>query len=102
MTYGRMQSGQACAEGDGAAVSHTAELVRGDFLSEVDQGPPIRPSGRFGPGRLFSPRGEGIIPSPLPAGGKGGITPAPLRPPHTGAAPSPVVQRLYPYRMRAG
>jgi hypothetical protein len=38
---------------DGAVVSHSAELVRGNFTSS-GEGPLIRPSG------TFSPRGEGF------------------------------------------
>ncbi len=38
---------------DGAVVSHSAELVRGNFTSS-SEGPLIRPSG------TFSPRGEGF------------------------------------------
>jgi hypothetical protein len=56
MTYGRAHGPQGNLALDGAAVSHSAELVRGNFLAKKE-GPLIRPSG------TFSPRGEG---PPLP------------------------------------
>jgi hypothetical protein len=52
MTYGRLHSSDTIAELLDAAVSHSAELVRGNFLHELE-GPLIRPAG------TFSPRGEG-------------------------------------------
>src|SRR5438046_525046 len=55
MTYGCAPYGAKCAAVDGAAVSHAAELVRGDFLSCSGEGPLIRPLG------TFSPRGEGSL-----------------------------------------
>jgi hypothetical protein len=61
MTCGRVRYvGQERAL-DGAAVSHSAELVRGDSLSLGTEGPLIRPSGTPDQvrGGLFSPRGEG-------------------------------------------
>ena len=60
MTYGRVQDGEPNADFDGAAVSHLAELVRGD-LNNPCEGPLIRP---FGAPRIKSrwkrpsPRGE--------------------------------------------
>jgi hypothetical protein len=50
MTYGRVRFAAHIYRPMGAAVSHLAELVRGEFLSS--QGPLIRP---FGPP---SPQGE--------------------------------------------
>jgi hypothetical protein len=52
MTYGRLNKGATVADVSDAAVSHPAELVRGNFLHEL-QGPLIRLAG------TFSPRGEG-------------------------------------------
>jgi hypothetical protein len=52
MTYGRARFARHRRFLDGAAVSHLAELVRGDFFAKKE-GPLIRPSG------TFSPRGEG-------------------------------------------
>ena len=43
MTYGRVHSHNGAEALYGAAVSHSAELVRGEFLVE---GPLIRPSRR--------------------------------------------------------
>ena len=51
MTYGREARRSHVLEVDGAAVSHSAELVRGDF-GDGETGPLIRP---FGPP---SPQGE--------------------------------------------
>jgi hypothetical protein len=51
MTYGRERYAQDRCDLDGAAISHSAELVRGDLLA--GEGPLIRPSA------TFSPRGEG-------------------------------------------
>ena len=47
MTYGRVCFDAQQPDLDGAAVSHLAELVRGD--SPRDEGPLIRPSGTFSP-----------------------------------------------------
>ena len=55
MTYGRVRVAQDNLYRDGAAVSHSAELVRGDLLTCGTEGPLIRPSGPF------SPRGEGVL-----------------------------------------
>ena len=55
MTYGRVHIINHKRIVSGAAVSHSAELVRGDFFDgQGREGPLIRPSG------TFSPRGEGI------------------------------------------
>jgi hypothetical protein len=54
MTYGRARFAQHVFARHGAAVSHLAELVRGDFLLCRREGPLIRPSA------TFSPRGEGV------------------------------------------
>ena len=54
MTYGRVRAAQDSLYLDGAAVSHSAELVRGDLLTCGTEGPLIRPSG------TFSPRAEGV------------------------------------------
>jgi hypothetical protein len=54
MTYGRVLLATHTHNADDATVSHSAELVRGDFFSAVE-GPLIRPSA------TFSPRGEGIL-----------------------------------------
>ncbi len=51
MTYGRAFLRNHRRSTDGATVSHSAELVRGDYYAQ--KGPLIRPSG------TFSPRGEG-------------------------------------------
>ena len=53
MTYGRAGFASQVQTLDGAVVSHSAELVRGEFLCCDSGGPLIRPSG------TFSPRGEG-------------------------------------------
>jgi hypothetical protein len=61
MTCGRVQSVGAVWALEGAAVSHSAELVRGDYNHE---GPLIRPSCRrrvFDTTGTFSPRGEGTV-----------------------------------------
>jgi hypothetical protein len=62
MTYGRWRL--VCANGDvsQAAVSHSAELVRGKCLASELEGPLIRPSGPF------SPRGEGAPLMPTQVG----------------------------------
>ena len=52
MTYDRVHFAKQAFALNGAAVSHSAELVRGHFLARK-KGPLIRPSG------TFSPRGEG-------------------------------------------
>src|SRR5437899_1249975 len=54
MTYGRAFRQDHKHPLDGAAVSHLAELVRGDLFC-ASEGPLIRPSG------TFSPRGEGDL-----------------------------------------
>ena len=54
MTFGRGHIASHTCYLDGAAVSHSAELVRGDSLAKK-KGPLIRPSG------TFSPRGEGTL-----------------------------------------
>ena len=55
MTYGRwLQTGQRLELFPRAAVSHLAELVRGDFA--LNEGPLIRPLRG-----TFSPRGEGSL-----------------------------------------
>ena len=59
MTYGRVRFTQDRRVLDGAAVSHSAELVRGDFFARIE-GPLIRPSRA-----TFSPRGEGSSRLPL-------------------------------------
>jgi hypothetical protein len=51
MTYGRVRLASGMQSPNGAPVSHSAELVRGELGPR--QGPLIRPSG------TFSPRGEG-------------------------------------------
>jgi hypothetical protein len=56
MTYGRVHFARCKRALDGAAVSHLAELVRGDFLLCPSEGPLIRPSA------TFFPRGEGAPP----------------------------------------
>jgi hypothetical protein len=53
MTYGRVHFANHEQMPDGAVVSHSAELVRGDSSLGVGEGLLIRPSG------TFSPRGEG-------------------------------------------
>jgi hypothetical protein len=60
MTYGRVRNVADWDPFESAAISHLAELVRGEFLGHK-RGPLIRPSG------TFSPRGEGILP---PASGQ--------------------------------
>ena len=52
MTYGCAARARRAHVLDGAAVSHSAELVRGDFISLVVKAPLIRPSG------APSPQGE--------------------------------------------
>jgi len=52
MTYGRAHYANQVPVLCGAAVSHSAELVRGTFF-RIGEGPLIRPSA------TFSPRGEG-------------------------------------------
>ena len=52
MTYGRWLQPENERTVEDAAVSHLAELVRGDC--SLSEGPLIRPSG------TFSPRGEGL------------------------------------------
>jgi hypothetical protein len=52
MTYGRARFAKHAHALDGAAVSHLAELVRGDYLSSAQVGPLIRPFG------APSPQGE--------------------------------------------
>jgi hypothetical protein len=54
MTYGRAQGANHKRALGGAVVSHSAELVRGEFLFR-NEGPLIRPSA------TFSPRGEGFL-----------------------------------------
>ena len=55
MTYSRVRCVRDRCDLEGAAVSHLAELVRGDFaFGTLKKGPLIRPSG------TFSPRGEGF------------------------------------------
>jgi hypothetical protein len=49
MTCGRVPFPARPLAFGGAAASHLAELVRGDFPA-VQQGPLIRPSGTFSPG----------------------------------------------------
>ncbi len=60
MTYSRSLCPLSRHYNCGATVSHSAELVRGDFPFG-NKGPLIRPSGTPDQvrGRLFSPRGEG-------------------------------------------
>jgi hypothetical protein len=53
MACGRGRSADRLCALNGAAASHSAELVSGDYSSDCE-GPLIRPSG------TFSPRGEGI------------------------------------------
>jgi hypothetical protein len=48
MTYGRMRLAIGILNGNGADVSHLAELVRGDFPRRT-QGPLIRPFGAPSP-----------------------------------------------------
>ena len=66
MTYGRVHYANHEQTANGAAVSHSAELVRGDFpFDTLKKGPLIRPSCRrrvFDTTGTFSPRGEGIKP----------------------------------------
>jgi hypothetical protein len=67
MTYGRVLNAYHTQALAGAGVSHSAELVRGDFLCR-SEGPLIRPSCRrrvFDTTGTFSPRGEGSLPLPL-------------------------------------
>ena len=52
MTYDRVRWEINTCDLCGAVVSHTAELVRGDFCFAAGEGPLIRPSA------TFSPRGE--------------------------------------------
>ena len=54
MTYGRAALLENVRDLEVAAVSHLAELVRGNFVC-TNEGPLIRPSG------TFSPRGEGPL-----------------------------------------
>jgi hypothetical protein len=57
MTYGRVVYAADCRAGDGAAVSHLAELVRGNFLSDAKA-----PSSAL---RAPSPQGEkGLLLAP--------------------------------------
>jgi hypothetical protein len=51
MTYGRARRVPTKRYMEGAAVSHLAELVRGEFSSRRPPHPPLRGT--------FSPRGEG-------------------------------------------
>ena len=81
MTYGRALP--RCREQglDRATVSHSAELVRGDLLSERVRGPLIRPScwkRVFDTTGTFSPRGEGLPRRPLqnPCAGVNGVVAA--------------------------
>ena len=53
MTYGRVCIVDHKRGVHGTVVSHSAELVKGDFFAKKE-GPLIRPSG------TFSPRGEGV------------------------------------------
>ena len=55
MTYGRVRLVRRNRALDGAAVSHSAEQVRGDCFPPRAEGPLIRPSA------TFSPRGEGFL-----------------------------------------
>lgn len=48
MTYARARLASQYHGAEGAGVSHSAELVRGDF-SHREEGPLIRPSGTFSP-----------------------------------------------------
>ena len=67
MTYGRVLLADHEHALNGAAVSHSAELVRGDFFAKME-GPLIRPSCRrrvFDTTATFSPRGEGTPGQPL-------------------------------------
>ena len=60
MTYGRVQLANHAQALDGAAVSHLAELVRGEFFSNAE-GPLVRPSCRrrvFDTTGTFSRRAE--------------------------------------------
>ena len=56
MTYGRGQVARHKLPVDGAAVSHSAELVRGNFFAEKE-GPLIRPFGAPSPQGEKGPRG---------------------------------------------
>jgi hypothetical protein len=78
MTYGRERLEGHTLIAQGAAVSHLAELVRGEFLSW--QGPLIRP---FGP--------------PSPQGEKGAVARfgAPLRPPRMDQARSRAIHLMF-------
>ena len=49
MTYGRVRVAGLMHDGKGAGVSHLAELVRGDFDSEVTKAPSSGPSGHLLP-----------------------------------------------------
>ena len=63
MTYDRVCFARHGLTIDGAVVSHSAELVRGNYPSCRSDGPLIRPSCRrrvFDTTGAFSPRGEGI------------------------------------------
>jgi hypothetical protein len=53
MTYGRVLTWGSRQRGDGAVVSHSAELLRANFARS--KAPLIRPSA------TFSPRGKGLM-----------------------------------------
>jgi hypothetical protein len=57
MTYGRALLPNDDQSRDGATVSHSAELVGGDFLSPCAKERPPHPALRA----TFSPRGEGTL-----------------------------------------
>jgi hypothetical protein len=66
MTYGRARLSNHKQSFDGATVSHSAELVRGDFLSPSAKERPPHPAHRAGGASstrraTFSPRGEGTL-----------------------------------------
>ena len=68
MTYGRGLFANHTRNLDGAVVSHSAELVRGDFFVCRSEGPLIRPScwrRVFDTTGTLSPRGEGTPPLAL-------------------------------------
>jgi hypothetical protein len=56
MTYVRVRHAADRLDGSGAAASHLAELVRGDFLL-ANEGPLIRPFGPPSPQGEKGPRG---------------------------------------------
>ena len=62
MTYGCVLFARCKRTLHGAAVSHSAELVRGNFIIAQDEGPLIRPCGAPSPQGEKGPRGCSLRP----------------------------------------